>query len=182
MGNLNGYRGSPCHGTTSEFLQHQLTLQKQIVARQVQLGINPVLTGFAGHVPASLVTKYPGAVVTHLDAWHGHMLNGTYALDPNDPLFSKIGVAYIKRQLEAMSGTGYDGGEISSAYITATLPLPTPPALVRAHTGRTQAEVVLTPSPLPPPRAQPTPTVKPPQHYYLADPYNEMLHGSSLFC
>ena len=38
MGNLNGYRGSPCHGTSLGFIQRQLALQKRIVARQVALG------------------------------------------------------------------------------------------------------------------------------------------------
>lgn len=38
MGNLNGYRGSPCHGTSLGFIQRQLALQKRVVARQVALG------------------------------------------------------------------------------------------------------------------------------------------------
>lgn len=71
--------------------------------------MNPVLTGFAGHVPASIVGKYPAAKVTHLPAWHGHMLNGTYTLDPSDPLFQRIGNAFTTRQLAAMEGTGYGG-------------------------------------------------------------------------
>jgi hypothetical protein len=87
------------HTRARTHARRQLNLQVAIVKRMVSLGMTPILTAFAGHVPASLVQRYPSARVTHLPAWHGHMINGTYTLDPTDPLFVKIGSAFVSRQV-----------------------------------------------------------------------------------
>ena len=67
-----------------------------------------------------MVAKYRSAAVTHLPAWHGHMLNGTYTLDPADPLFQKVGNAFTKRQLEAMESTGYNDATTEGACQSPT--------------------------------------------------------------
>ncbi|XP_060608004.1 alpha-N-acetylglucosaminidase-like isoform X1 [Ruditapes philippinarum] len=103
MGNMQGWGGP----LPQSWIDDQLALQHKILSRMRDLGMIPVLPGFAGHVPMSITRLYPKVKVSRLSDW-GHF-NQTYCctflLDFNEPLFKKIGKAFIE---EMQSEFGVD--------------------------------------------------------------------------
>ncbi|KAJ8307101.1 hypothetical protein KUTeg_015185 [Tegillarca granosa] len=94
MGNIRGWGGP----LSQAWIDDQLVLQHKILDRMRSLGMIPVLPGFAGHVPQNLTRIYPNANVSRLGDW-GHFGDKyccTYLLDFKDPLFVKIGSAFIQ--------------------------------------------------------------------------------------
>ncbi|KAG2244230.1 hypothetical protein Bca52824_093940 [Brassica carinata] len=120
MGNLHAWGGP----LSRNWLSDQLILQKQILSRMLELGMTPVLPSFSGNVPSALRKIYPGANITRLDDWN--TVDGdtrwccTYLLNPSDPLFIKIGEAFIRQQTE-------EYGEITNIYNCDTFNENTPP-------------------------------------------------------
>ena len=57
MSNLDYWQGP----LPKEWLDTQEALQKQIVARERQFNMRPILPAFAGHVPSELKRIYPEA-------------------------------------------------------------------------------------------------------------------------
>lgn len=95
MANLDYWGGPLPHS----WLDHQLALQKKIVARERELNMTPVLPAFAGHVPAAIKSKYPDAKISKLGFWGGfHDKYRSHFLDPLDPLFTKIQKAFLEEQ------------------------------------------------------------------------------------
>lgn len=92
MGNLDGWGGP----LPQSWVDSHRDLQKKIVARQRELGITPVLPAFSGHVPAALAQKFPQAKIRKMHGWV--TFDPTYMLDPTDPLFTRIGKAFILEQ------------------------------------------------------------------------------------
>eukprot|EP01116_Phalansterium_solitarium_P014190 TRINITY_DN31746_c0_g1_i1.p1 TRINITY_DN31746_c0_g1~~TRINITY_DN31746_c0_g1_i1.p1 ORF type:complete len:576 (-),score=130.27 TRINITY_DN31746_c0_g1_i1:32-1759(-) len=92
MGNLNAWAGP----LPMSWMQQKRDLQLQILARMRDFGMTPILPAFAGHVPPALTNYYPSAKITKLNSWAG--FDGTYLLDPLDPLFQRIGSAFITVQ------------------------------------------------------------------------------------
>ena len=81
------------------YLDHQLTLQKQILKRERELGMKPILPAFAGHVPGILKESHPEADIKKLKAWAGFPEEyNTFFLDPKDPLFTEIQKDYLEEQ------------------------------------------------------------------------------------
>jgi alpha-N-acetylglucosaminidase len=81
------------------WIKGQLALQQQILKRERELGMKPVLPAFAGHVPQLLKTKYPSAKITSLGEWGGFPIKYcSFFLDPFDPLFSKIQKEFLTEQ------------------------------------------------------------------------------------
>ncbi|MEN8202822.1 MAG: alpha-N-acetylglucosaminidase [Bacteroidota bacterium] len=81
------------------WMDHEVALQKQIVARERELGIKPVLQAFSGHVPRELKEIYPDAHIQKLGDWVGFdSLYHSYFLDPMDTLFPVIQSAFLKEQ------------------------------------------------------------------------------------
>lgn len=103
MANIDGWNG-PLPMT---WLDKQADLQKQIVTRERQLDMKPVLPAFAGHVPAQLKTLYPDANIKYLGKWAGFADQyRCHFLDPSDPLFAKIQRLFIDEQTR-MYGTDH---------------------------------------------------------------------------
>lgn len=90
MGCLDGHGGP----LPKSWIDQHVALQKKILARQRELGITPVLQGFTGHVPEAIVKKFPGTKAQRI-RW---IEFNTYMLDPRDPLFQKLGTAWIEEQ------------------------------------------------------------------------------------
>ncbi|KAG2668722.1 hypothetical protein I3760_14G004400 [Carya illinoinensis] len=94
MGNLHGWGGP----LSQNWLDQQLTLQKQILSRMLELGMTP------GNIPATLKKRFPSANITRLGNWASVDADPrwccTYLLDPSDPLFVEIGEAFTRRQVE----------------------------------------------------------------------------------
>ncbi|KAH3764057.1 alpha-N-acetylglucosaminidase precursor [Pelomyxa schiedti] len=87
------------------WMRKQRDLQIQLLDRMRSFGMKPILPGFSGHVPVALKKYYPDAAVTQLASWSDGF-NGTYFLDPFDPLFATIGALFIQ-ELEATYGTDH---------------------------------------------------------------------------
>lgn len=94
MGNLDGWGGP----LPQSWMKSHESLQKKILARERELGMMPVLPAFTGHVPPSFQEKYPQAKLKKT-RWSG--FPEVFVLDPNDPLFTKIGKAFLKEEIKA---------------------------------------------------------------------------------
>ncbi|MCF7567978.1 alpha-N-acetylglucosaminidase [Sabulilitoribacter arenilitoris] len=97
MSNLDKWGGP----LPQSWLIHQKELQKQIVERERELGMTPVLPAFAGHVPEALKTVFPNAKINQLSSWGG--FNDEYRsffLDPLDPVFKEIQHKFLTKQTE----------------------------------------------------------------------------------
>ncbi len=92
MGCMDGWGGP----LPTDWTARHAALQKRIVARERELGMKPVLQGFTGHVPAALKNKFPDATFQQLPSWCG--FPGTLFVDPQDPLFVKVGKAFVEEQ------------------------------------------------------------------------------------
>ena len=103
MNNIDYWQG----GVPMSWLESQEELQKQIVARERELNMRPVLPAFAGHVPQELKRIYPDAKMDKLACWAGY--SAPYSptlLDTSDPLYSKIQKLFIEEQT-ALYGTDH---------------------------------------------------------------------------
>jgi alpha-N-acetylglucosaminidase len=92
MGCIDGWGGP----LPQSWIAQHLALEKQIVARERQLGMTPVLQGFTGHVPAALAQVAPQAKLERLSSWAG--FPPTHFLNPQDPWFARIGKRFIEEQ------------------------------------------------------------------------------------
>lgn len=95
MTNIDYWQG----GLPDSWLEHQARLQRQIVTRERELGMKPVLPAFAGHVPPAIRRLYPKAKISRMSSWGGFQDRyRSYFLDPLDPLFAKIQRAFLDEQ------------------------------------------------------------------------------------
>lgn len=93
-------RGQSMHGVgvsadeplSTVWMTKQAALQKQILARMRALGLAPVLPAFQGNIPPVMKTElFPGLNATV----QGHGRHYAAWLDATDPMFQKIGDAYM---------------------------------------------------------------------------------------
>ena len=83
------------------WLEGQEALQKQIVARERELNMKPVLPAFAGHVPPELSRIYPDAKIERMSDWAGFALEDyPWFLDPEDKLFPVIQKKFLDKEIE----------------------------------------------------------------------------------
>ena len=83
------------------WLEGQEALQKQIVARERELNMKPVLPAFAGHVPPELKRVYPEAQIERMSDWAGFALEDyPWFLDPEDKLFPEIQKRFLEKEVE----------------------------------------------------------------------------------
>lgn len=89
MSNLDYWQGP----LPKEWLDTQEALQKQIVARERQFNMRPILPAFAGHVPSELKRIYP-------DVYHGLQKNlRDYSLKRHSPMAESFRLMFqIARQ------------------------------------------------------------------------------------
>lgn len=90
MGNLEGW-GGPLNDAV---IQRQAALQKKILNRMQELGIEPVLQGFWGMVPSLLQKKYPKAKIVEQGLWCNFQRPAV--LLPEDALFGKLADIYYR--------------------------------------------------------------------------------------
>ncbi len=81
-------------------------LERRILARERELGMTPVLQGFTGHVPESITQVVPSAAIHRTGDWCAGF-GGTWFVDPHDPLFLRMGTAFIERQRELYGSDHY---------------------------------------------------------------------------
>ncbi|AJW64599.1 Alpha-N-acetylglucosaminidase (NAGLU) tim-barrel domain protein [Elizabethkingia miricola] len=107
MGNLEGWGGP----VSMDMMKQQAELQRKILKRMKELGIEPVLQGFYGMVPHDLKNKINEAKVIEQGKWAGGFQRPGI-LDPTTKLFSKIADNYYT-EMKNMYGEDihYFGGE-----------------------------------------------------------------------
>jgi alpha-N-acetylglucosaminidase len=103
MLNIDYWQGPLPHS----WLDCQESLQKQIVSRERELGMKPVLPAFSGHVPYELKRVYPNARINKMSQWGGFdTIYRSSFLDPTDTLFRMIQKEYLDQQT-ALYGTDH---------------------------------------------------------------------------
>ena len=93
MANLEGWGGP----LPQSWIDAHRKLGQQILERERELGMTPVLQGFTGFVPRVLKAKYPAARIQLKPKWC-RVFEGTAQLDPLDPLFPQMGKAFLLEQ------------------------------------------------------------------------------------
>ena len=109
---LTWSRGQSTHGVgrplPRTFADAQLALAKRILARMRGLGMVPVLPSFQGNVPPALKDRFPEANIT---VQAPHWTSGAVAwLDATDPLFARIGDAFLKRVVAELGAAEWRPG------------------------------------------------------------------------
>lgn len=84
------------------YIESQEALQKQLLSRCRSLGMRPVLSAFAGHVPPELRTLFPKTKINVIKPGWGGMdsIYTTCYLNPEEPLFAEIQKRFIRVQQE----------------------------------------------------------------------------------
>ena len=90
MGNINAHLGP----LSPQWQEAQRDLQRQILARERELGMTPVVPGFSGFVPPGYARTHPDAKIRRSAAWAG--FEPTLLLEARDPGFVEIGRRYIE--------------------------------------------------------------------------------------
>jgi alpha-N-acetylglucosaminidase len=91
MGNIQNVGGT----LSPSWHRDQVALQKRLLARMGELGIEPVVQGFAGFVPKGIARVYPETQL-HRSAWGGFPEKSqSVSVMPDDPLFAKIMKLYM---------------------------------------------------------------------------------------
>ena len=91
MGNIEGHEGP----LPQSWINKKHQLQKQLLARMHDLGMQPVVPAFGGYVPKKFVELFPEAKISPMPKWTGFSQE-TYWLDPADPLFAKVAKRFIE--------------------------------------------------------------------------------------
>ncbi|XP_044735480.1 alpha-N-acetylglucosaminidase-like [Chrysoperla carnea] len=97
MGNMRGFGGP----LTNSWHNATIALQKQILELMRSLGMIPVLTAFAGHVPRAFKNLFPSSNMVLASRWNSFedKYCCPYLLDPTDPLFKVIGKLYVEETI-----------------------------------------------------------------------------------
>jgi alpha-N-acetylglucosaminidase len=100
-----------CGPLPQSYIDGQHGLEKQILARERQLGMEPVLSAFAGHVPEALKTKQTGMNIERIPpGWGGFSDEyGCWFLNPLDPKFKEIQVKFLEEQQKEYGTSHYYG-------------------------------------------------------------------------
>jgi alpha-N-acetylglucosaminidase len=93
MANLEGWGGP----LSQNWIDSHAELGRRILQRQRELGMTPILQGFAGFVPLKLREKYPEARIQQKPKWC-RVFPGSAQLDPLDPLFRELGRVFVEEQ------------------------------------------------------------------------------------
>ncbi len=99
MNNLQGWGGP----NPDWWYERQEALCKRILARERELGMEPVLPGYSGMVPSDIGKK--GYAANEQGGWCGFVR--PYILDPNSSAFSTISAKYYARLKEVMGTSRY---------------------------------------------------------------------------
>lgn len=101
LGNVNGLAGT----LPLSWMEGQATLQKKILARERELGMKPVLQGFAGFAPKALKRVRPKVEMLENSGWCA--LPATQMINPNDPLFLEVGKKFHEELIKEFGTDHY---------------------------------------------------------------------------
>jgi len=106
MGNLEGWGGP----VTQRMIDERTVLQKKILVRMRELGIEPVLQGFYGIVPLSLSQKFPAARIVTQGKWSS--FRRPMVLLSSDPLFTSLASIYYEEMRNLYGTVQFFGGDL----------------------------------------------------------------------
>lgn len=116
MNNLEGWGGTQ----DDAWFARQTALAQKIGDRMRELGMQPVLPGFASTVPHDFTKKNPAYATESQGNW-GSTFVRPYIMDPTSPKFQEVAATYYKALAEVMGTSKYysmdpfhEGGAISS--------------------------------------------------------------------
>lgn len=107
MGNLEGWGGP----VTQRMIDDRVVLEKKILARMRELGIEPLVQGFYGMVPASLAEKFPQARILEQGSWGGGFRRPKILLS-SDPLFARMASIYYEEMTKLYGPFRFCGGDL----------------------------------------------------------------------
>lgn len=122
MGNLEGWGGP----VTQQMIDKQAVLQKKILKRMKELGIQPVMQGFYGVVPKALKNKFEVNVIDQ-GGWAGGFQRPDFLL-PTDNEFDRIAGIYYS-EMKELYGSDFhffggdpfhEGGSTKGVDVTAS--------------------------------------------------------------
>ena len=118
MGNLEGWGGP----VTQRMINDRVALEKKILVRMRELGIEPVMQGFYGMVPASLSQKFPQAQIIEQGRWVG--FRRPKILLSSDPVFARMAAIYYEEINKLYGSVRFYGGDLfHEGGVTAGLDL-----------------------------------------------------------
>ena len=91
--------------TDPEYVEGRLQLGKKIIKRETELGMSPIMQGYSGQVPRTIIRIFKKARLRHNPAWCNFAT--TYQVEPSDPLFKKLGKAFLEKQLRLLGANHY---------------------------------------------------------------------------
>ena len=116
MNNLEGWGGTQ----DNAWFDRQADLARKIGDRMHELGMQPVLPGFASTVPHDFTKKNPAYPTESQGNW-GSTFVRPYIMDPTSPKFQEVAATYYRALAEVMGTSKYysmdpfhEGGAISS--------------------------------------------------------------------
>ena len=134
MGNLESWGGP----IDQRMIDERAELEKKILVRMRQLGIEPVLQGFYGMVPASLARKFPNAKIVSQGQWAS--FRRPMILLSSDPLFARLASIYYEEATKLYGPVRFFGGDLfheggqTSGLDIAALARGVQNAMLRANT------------------------------------------------
>lgn len=107
MSNIENWAGP----LPQSWIDRSIKLGQQILKRERELGMTPILQGFTGYVPIALKEHFPGADITIKPSWLKYFPPGTAQLDPLDPLFAELGKTFIEEQTKLFGTNHFYAGD-----------------------------------------------------------------------
>ena len=127
MGNLKHWQGP----LPEAFIEKDAQLQKNILARERELGMTPIMPAFSGFVPDKLADFYPNANFIQTSGWLG--FEPLIMLDPADMMYQKITKTFLEEYQK-------EYGALSGYYLVDPYNEMTPP--VSLDSAETQLEAL----------------------------------------
>jgi alpha-N-acetylglucosaminidase len=102
MANIDGFD----QPLPRSWIDSHVELGHRILDRERAFGMTPIQQGFSGHVPALFKTKFPKAAIVAKPRW-STPYQGTWQLDPLDPLFMEFGRVFMEEEKKLLGLGGY---------------------------------------------------------------------------
>lgn len=101
MTNIEGYLPPK----DKKYVYERLELGRKILARCLEMGMQPIQQGFSGHVPMLMKKKFPDVTIYEQQGWC--LYPKTAQLDPTDDFFKKVGTTYLRKMDELFGNHHY---------------------------------------------------------------------------
>ncbi len=101
MTNIESFAGP----LPKSWINSHIVLGKQIIERELELGMKPIQQGFSGYVPNFFIEKFKEANIKQKQGWFG--FGKSSQLDPLDPFFDRFGRVFLEEQAKLFGKHGY---------------------------------------------------------------------------